>query len=163
EQRQADRHAARRPAAALDPFRDPGAGHAPPADRPPGRVRAARRLRGPRPGRRPRLPGPRRRPVGLRREPGRRRPDRAPGLDVAEQVYYARAPRLGGQADVRLLGPGRQPVLLATPERVLIACESELGHIHAYDTAGTDWRRNVPLTVNNPWLTSDECHSPQLT
>jgi hypothetical protein len=83
--------------------------------------------------------------------------------DVAEQVYHARAPGLGDKADVRLLGPGRQPVLLATPERVLIACESELGHIHAYDTDGTDWRRNVPLTVNNPWLTSDECHSPQLT
>ncbi|MDP6466318.1 MAG: hypothetical protein QF918_01170 [Pirellulaceae bacterium] len=83
--------------------------------------------------------------------------------DAAEQLYYTRLNTLGAEPNVELLGPGRQPTILATDEVVLIVCESEIGHIRYYVRDRQKWQRNAPLTVTSPWLTSDQVHSPGLT
>ncbi|MAG94412.1 MAG: hypothetical protein CMJ48_11775 [Planctomycetaceae bacterium] len=85
--------------------------------------------------------------------------------DAAEQLYYARLDKLGGKPEVELLGPGGQPTILVTDDRILIACVSgyAYGPIRYYVKNHQKWQRNAPLTVTSPWLTSDLVHSPGLT
>lgn len=84
--------------------------------------------------------------------------------DPAEQLHYARLDELGAEAHIELLGAGRQPSILCRGDQVLIACESEYGHIrYYYRSEKTPWRKYLPLTTTDPWLTSDENHSPGLT
>lgn len=84
--------------------------------------------------------------------------------DLAEQIYYARVDRLGTEARIELLGNGRQPTILCSDEQVLIFCESEYGHLRYYfRSEDSDWQKFLPLTMTDPWLTSDENHSPGLT
>ncbi len=84
--------------------------------------------------------------------------------DISEQIHYARIDRPGAAPDVQLLGGGRQPTILCVDNQVLIVGESDMGHLRYYVRADDkNWRRHLPLTITDPWLTSDENHSPGLT
>lgn len=85
--------------------------------------------------------------------------------DVAEQLYYARVDKLGGEAEVELLGPGGQPTILADDGRILIVCVAgyAYGTLRYYVNDREKWLRNAPLTVTSKWLTTDMTHSPGLT
>ncbi len=85
--------------------------------------------------------------------------------DVAEQLYYARVDKLGGKAEVEMLGVGGQPTILADDDQILIACVEgyAYGTLRYYVQKHNKWQRNVPLTVTSKWLTTDMCHSPGLT
>ena len=84
--------------------------------------------------------------------------------DIAEQIHYTRIDRLGADSDVQLLGNGRQPTILCVDDQVLVVGESDMGHLRYYVRSDNDdWQRHLPLTITDPWLTSDENHSPGLT
>ncbi len=83
--------------------------------------------------------------------------------NVAEELFYARIDKPDAAAQVERLGEGRQPTILATGGQTLIVSEDAYGHLRYSFTDGKKWRRNIPLTVTSPWLTSDEIHSPGLT
>ena len=84
--------------------------------------------------------------------------------DTTEQLRYTRIDKPQAKADVQLLGPGRQPTILCVDDQVLIVAESDMGHLRYYfRSANGQWQKHLPLTMTDPWLTSDENHSPGLT